>query len=75
VSSSQEISVPQLAKRLECTIPHAQALIRTGRIRGRKTARGWVTTATAVKEYLAKRSASLNREDGNSRHSAHGPGL
>lgn len=56
MNSSREISVPQLAKRLECSIPHAQALIRTGRIPGRKTARGWVTTVEAVERYLATRS-------------------
>jgi Helix-turn-helix domain len=55
--TSREITVPELAKRLGCSIPHAQALIRTGKIRGRKAARGWVTTTTAVEACLAKRAA------------------
>jgi Helix-turn-helix domain len=53
----REIAVPELAKRLGCSIPRAQALIRTGKIRGRKVARGWVTTTAAVEAYLAKRVA------------------
>ena len=53
--ASREITVPELANRLGCSIPRAQALIRTGRIRGRKGVRGWVTTTTALETYLAKR--------------------
>jgi hypothetical protein len=56
MESSREISIPTVAKRLGCTIPYAQTLVRTGRIPGRKTARGWVTTIAVVKEYLAKRA-------------------
>lgn len=52
MNSSREISVPELAKRLGCNIPRAQALVRTGRIPGCKTARGWVTTVAAVEKYL-----------------------
>jgi excisionase family DNA binding protein len=55
--AAKEITVPELAKRLGCSVPHAQALIRTGKIRGRKVARGWVTTPAAVEAYLAKRAA------------------
>jgi excisionase family DNA binding protein len=55
--ASREITVPELAKRLGCSIPLAQALIRKGKIRGRKAARGWVTTTAAVEAYLAKRAA------------------
>jgi len=51
MDSSREISVPELAKRLGCSIPHAQALIRTGRIPGHKNSRGWVTTVAAVEKY------------------------
>ena len=54
--SSQQITVPELAKLLGCNIPRAQALIRTGAIRGRKVARGWVTTPAAIKAYLDKRA-------------------
>lgn len=53
---TKEITVPELAKRLGCSIPRAQALIRTGAIRGRKVASGWVTTPAAVEVYLAKRA-------------------
>ena len=56
---SKVITVPALARRLECSIPRAQALIRTGQIRGRKGAQGWITTSAAVEAYLAKR-ADLN---------------
>lgn len=54
---STEITVPELASRLGFSIPRAQALIRTGKIRGRKGVRGWVTTSVAVEAYLAKRVA------------------
>ena len=54
---SDEITIPALAKRLGCSIPHAQALIRTGKIRGRKGVRGWVATNAAVEAYLASRAA------------------
>ena len=53
---SKEITVPELAQRLNCSIPRAQALIRTGAMRGRKVAHGWVTTSAAVEAYLAKRA-------------------
>ena len=53
--ASKEITVPELAKRLECSIPHAQALIRTGKIHGRKGVSGWLTTVGAIETYLAKR--------------------
>jgi hypothetical protein len=56
MDSTREITVPELAKRLACTIPHAQALIRTGRIPGRKTLRGWVTTVAAVEKYTSANS-------------------
>lgn len=54
--ASKEITVPELAKHLGCSIPRAQALIRTGLIRGRKGASGWVTTPAAVEAYLARRA-------------------
>ena len=53
--AAKEITVPELAKRLGCSIPHAQALIRKGEMRGRKVARGWVTTTAEVDAYIAKR--------------------
>ena len=53
--AAKDITVPELAKHLGCSIPRAQALIRTGAIRGRKGASGWLTTPAAVKAYLAKR--------------------
>ena len=55
--AAKEITVPELAKRLGCSIPHAQALVRSGKIRGRKVTRGWVTTPAAVDAYIAKRAA------------------
>ena len=51
----KEMTVPELAQLLDCSIPRAQALIRTGSIRGRKGKNGWVTTHAAVEAYLAKR--------------------
>jgi hypothetical protein len=53
---TKEITVPELAKRLDCSIPRAQALIRTGAIRGRKGSSGWVTTPAAIEAYLDKRA-------------------
>lgn len=53
---TKEITVPELAKRLNCSIPRAQALIRTGALCGCKGSNGWVTTSTAVDDYLAKRA-------------------
>ena len=55
---SHELSVPALAYRLGCNIPQAQGLIRTGRIPGRKTPSGWVTTEAALKTYLTTRSVN-----------------
>lgn len=56
--STRDICVPELAQRLGCSIPYAQRLIRTGRVRGRKTARGWVTTLEALEAYRVKRAAA-----------------
>ena len=53
--ATKEVTVPELAKWLGCSIPRAQALIRTGAIRGRKGANGWVTPLSAVEAFLAKR--------------------
>jgi hypothetical protein len=50
--SSREIAIPWLAARLGCTISHAQALVRRGRIPGHKTTSGWVTTEEALESYL-----------------------
>ena len=55
MTPQREITVPELAQCLGCSIPHAQSLIRTGRIPGRKGPRGWVTTQKAVDEYIAQR--------------------
>ena len=52
MTSSREIAIPWLASRLGCTISHAQALVRRGRIPGHKTASGWVTTEEAIDSYL-----------------------
>ena len=70
MDSSRELSVPAIAQRLGCTIPHAQMLIRTGRIPGRKTAYGWVTTEAAWQTYMAKHSgettAKVDRDQAQS---------
>ena len=55
------ITVPELAKRLGRSIPYVQALIRTKKIPGRKTAAGWVTTQAAVENYLNKYAQSKSR--------------
>jgi hypothetical protein len=54
MAATREIGVPELAYHLGCTIPVAQALVRTGRISGHKAARGWVTTLEAMNGYLAR---------------------
>ena len=59
--TAKEITVPELAKRLGCSIPRAQALIRTGAIRGRKGPSGWVTTSAAVETCLTKRTNPLTK--------------
>lgn len=51
MDASRDITVPELAKRLGCSIPHAQALIRTGRIPGHRNSRGWVTTVAEVEKH------------------------
>ncbi len=55
MDSSLELGVPEVARILGCSIPYAQRLIRTGRVPGRKDARGWVTTKLALDKYLAER--------------------
>ena len=52
MTSAREIAIPWLAARLGCTISHAQALVRRGRIPGHKTTSGWVTTEDAIETYL-----------------------
>jgi hypothetical protein len=52
----KEMTVPELAQLLDCSIPRAQALIRTGAVRDRKGLNGWVTASAAVEDYLAKRA-------------------
>ena len=54
MAPSREIGVPEIAFRLECSIPLAQSLVRTGRIPGRKTERGWVAPLQAVEDYRAR---------------------
>lgn len=54
MAPSREIGVPEIAYRLSCSIPLAQSLVRTGRIKGRKSDRGWVAPLEAVEEYLAR---------------------
>lgn len=63
MSPSREITVPELAKRLGCTIPHAQYLIRTQRLPGRKSLRGWVTTEAALDDYLRAHRLRLQQND------------
>ncbi len=63
MDSSREIGVPEIAHRLGCSIPLAQSLVRTGRIPGRKTARGWVASLAAVEEYLAHRAPRPATDD------------
>ena len=60
MDSNRELSVPALAYRLGCTIPYAQALIRTGAVAGHKTPRGWVTTEAALSAYLRQRAERPN---------------
>jgi hypothetical protein len=56
MTSSREIAIPWLAARLGCTISHAQALVRRGRIPGHKTTSGWVVTEEAIETYLSAHS-------------------
>jgi hypothetical protein len=59
---SSEITVPELAKRLGIRIPRAQALIREGKIRGRKAKSGWVTTEDALQAYVAQHTTRQSAE-------------
>ncbi len=65
-NAPRQICVPELAQRLNCSIPRAQSLIRSGRIPGRKTTRGWVTTEAAVEAYVMQRSTALYRPSSSS---------
>jgi len=51
MKSSPTLTVPQVASILGISIPHAQSLLRQGKIKGWKTAKGWCTTQEAVEEY------------------------
>ncbi len=64
--ATREVTVSQLAQRLGCSIPRAQSLIRSGRIAGTKTARGWVTTEAAIQVYSAQRATALDRPSSSS---------
>ncbi len=66
MKAAQEITARQLARRLRCSIPRAHSLIRSGRIRGRQTERGWVTTEAAVQSYQMQRATALNRPSSSS---------
>lgn len=66
MNASREISVPELARRLHCSMPRAESLIRSGRIRGRNTARGWITTAAAVECYQMQGATALYRPSSKS---------
>jgi hypothetical protein len=68
MNPQSDISVPQLAQRLGCTVPYAQSLIRRGSIRGRKTPRGWVTTPAALEVYLSKRNGAKTAARGDGSH-------
>ncbi len=63
MGSTRGISVPELTKRMGCSIPHAHALIRTKRSPSRKTARGWVTTVATVEKYLRGHPRKRIREE------------
>ncbi len=66
MDASREIDVTELAKRLRCSPTRAESLIRSGRIRGRKMARGWVTTAAAVESYQLQQATSIYRPSSTS---------
>ena len=55
-----ELSIPALAQRLGMSIPRAQALVRSGKIPGHKTAWGWITTEEAVSSFLRHDFAALS---------------
>jgi hypothetical protein len=62
----REIDVTELAKRLRCSPTRAESLIRSGRIRGRQTSRGWITTASAVESYQMQQATSIYRPSSTS---------
>jgi hypothetical protein len=64
MDSAREIAIPWLASRLGCTIAHAQALVRRGRIAGYKTPTGWVTTEEALETYLTAHSTDVRSTRG-----------
>ncbi len=48
------ISLTEAAEISGLSKPHLRLLVRTGEIWGKKIGRNWVTTASAVREYLAR---------------------
>jgi len=48
MKGSPTLTVPQVARILGIYIPHAQQLLRLGKIKGWKTAKGWRTTQESV---------------------------
>ena len=53
--TKSEVTVPEVARLLGLSIPYTQALIRRGRIKGRKTTQGWVADAESLKRYIQSR--------------------
>lgn len=48
----REITLSQVANRLHCSVARAESLVRSGRLLGRRTARGGVTSEAAIQSYL-----------------------
>ena len=59
MNTTAELSIPALAQRLGMSIPRAQALVRSGKIPGHKTAWGWITTEEAVSSFLRHDFAAI----------------
>lgn len=54
-----EITLSQAADRLHCPVVRAESLVRSGRLLGRWTAHGWVTTEAAVQSYVSCATARV----------------
>ena len=48
------ISLSEAARLSGLSLPHLSLLIRQGKLWGRKIGRNWVTTESAIRDYLAR---------------------
>jgi excisionase family DNA binding protein len=56
---SKEITVREVAQRLECTLHHTYALVYANRLPARKVAGKWLIPADAVEARIRNRAAGI----------------